>query len=124
MNSHIAKEQENTRQKGRLGENEAAEFLISNGYSIISRNYQTKRGEIDCIAEDPAGTLVFLEVKAAASDYFGHPAFWVNRAKQRKIASMARLYLAEHGITRRPCRFDVITIFKGKIDHIKNAFLA
>jgi putative endonuclease len=123
MNSNTM-EQENTRQKGRLGENEAAEFLIANGYAIISRNYQTKRGEIDCIAEDPSGTLVFLEVKAAASGHFGHPAFWVNRAKQRTIATMARLYLAEHGITNRPCRFDVITIYKGKIDHIKNAFLA
>ena len=117
-------EQENTRQKGRLGETEAAEFLIANGYNIISRNYQTKRGEIDCIAEDPAGTLVFLEVKAAASGRFGHPAFWVNRAKQRKIATLARLYLAEHSISRRVCRFDVITIYKGKIDHFKNAFLA
>jgi putative endonuclease len=123
MNSHT-EEQENTRQKGRLGENEAAEFLILNGYNIVSRNYQTKRGEIDCIAEDPSGTLVFVEVKAATSGCFGHPAFWVTRPKQRKIATMARLYLAEHGITKRPCRFDVITIFKGKIDHIKNAFLA
>ncbi|HUI90631.1 MAG TPA: YraN family protein [Chitinivibrionales bacterium] len=117
-------EQDNTRRKGRLGENEAAEFLISNGYRIISRNCQTKRGEIDCIAEDPSGTLVFVEVKAASTDTFGHPAFWVNRAKQRKIATLARLYLAEHDITGRPCRFDVITIYKGKIDHIKNAFTA
>ena len=123
MNSNPM-EQENTRQKGHLGENEAAEFLIANGYNIISRNYQTKRGEIDCIADDPSGALVFVEVKAAESGHFGHPAFWVNRAKQKKIATLARLYLAEHNITRRVCRFDVITIYKGKIDHIKNAFIA
>jgi putative endonuclease len=115
---------ENTRSKGRQGENEAADYLVSIGYNIISRNYQTKRGEIDCIAQDQAGTLVFVEVKAAMSERFGHPAFWVTRAKQRTIATLARLYLAEHNITSRPCRFDVITIYKGKLEHIKNAFLA
>jgi putative endonuclease len=119
-----AERPETTRSKGRQGENEAADYLVSLGYKIISRNYQTKRGEIDCIAEDRSGTLVFLEVKAASTDRFGNPAFWVTRAKQRTIAAMAKLYLAEHNITSHPCRFDVITLYKGKLEHIKNAFLA
>jgi putative endonuclease len=115
---------ENTRQKGYAGEDAAVDFLLSLGYSIISRNYQARRGEIDCIAEDPSGTLIFCEVKSAKSSLAGHPAFWVTRDKQRKIIRMAQRYLAEHGFNRRPCRFDVVTVYNGKIEHYKNAFFA
>ncbi len=115
---------ENTREKGYDGEDAAAEYLLANGYSIISRNYQAKRGEIDCIAKDPNGTLVFCEVKSARSLQYGHPAFWVTNDKKRKIIRMAQRYLVEHKYTGRPCRFDVITIVMGKIEHIKNAFLS
>jgi putative endonuclease len=115
---------ENTRQKGYVGEDAAVEFLLSLGYIIISRNYQARRGEIDCIAQDPSGTLVFCEVKSARSAKLGHPAFWVTRDKQRKIIRMAQRYLAEHRYTAKACRFDVVTIYNGKIEHYKNAFFA
>jgi putative endonuclease len=115
---------ENTRQKGNAGEDAAVEHLISLGYAIVSRNYQARRGEIDCIAEDPSGTLVFCEVKSAKSSNLGHPAFWVTRGKQRTIIRMAQRYLAEHRYTNKACRFDVVTIYNGKIEHFKNAFFA
>jgi putative endonuclease len=112
-----------TRAKGRIAEDKAAEYLLSLGYRIVTRNYQTRDGEIDCIAEDPNGTLVFVEVKSAYDLSMGHPFYWVTRGKQRKLAIMARRYLAEHSISRTPCRFDVIALVKGKIDHLRNAFL-
>jgi putative endonuclease len=115
---------DNTRQKGSAGEDAAVEYLISLGYTIVSRNYQARRGEIDCIAEDPSGTLVFCEVKSAKSSSLGHPAFWVTRDKQRKVSRMAQRYLVEHRYTAKACRFDVITIYNGKIEHYKNAFFA
>ena len=113
-----------SREKGYTGEDKAADYLIQNGYSIISRNFQSRKGEIDCIAKDDKGTLVFIEVKYAKSFAKGHPAFWVTWGKQRKIVAMARRYLGDHGITSQACRFDVIAIVGGKIEHIKNAFLA
>jgi putative endonuclease len=113
-----------SREKGYAGEDKAADYLLSCGYTIISRNFQSRKGEIDCIAKDAAGTLVFIEVKYAKSFSHGHPAFWVTWAKQRKLVTMARRYLGDHGYTRQPCRFDVIAIVGGKIEHIKNAFLA
>jgi putative endonuclease len=115
---------ENTRKKGYAGEDAAVEYLLSLGYTIISRNYQARRGEIDCIAQDPSGTLVFCEVKSSESPVKGHPAFWVTRDKQRKIIRMAQRYLAEHRYTTKACRFDVVTIYNGKIEHYKNAFFA
>ncbi len=124
MNNPSSFPNENTRQKGHTGEDAAVDFLASIGYKIISRNYQAKRGEIDCIAEDPSGTLVFCEVKSAKSPNLGHPAFWVTREKQRKVIRMAQRYLAEHRYTFKACRFDVVTVYNNKIEHYKNAFFA
>jgi putative endonuclease len=124
MNNTFLSSTGNTRQKGLAGEDAAVDYLASLGYTIISRNYQAKRGEIDCIAEDPAGTLVFCEVKSAKSPNLGHPAFWVTRDKQRKVVRMAQRYLVEHKFNTRACRFDVVTVYNGKIEHYKNAFFA
>ena len=115
---------ESSREKGYSGEDKASDYLLSCDYIIVSRNYQTKQGELDCIAKAPDGTLAFIEVKYARSGVRGHPAFWVTIGKQRKIIAMARRYLAEHKLTYQACRFDVITIIGGKIEHIKNAFLS
>lgn len=113
----------NRRQKGFYGEDQAADYLVSQGYVIVNRNYQTKRGEIDCIATAPDGTLVFIEVKSARSLAYGNPLFRVTRAKQQQIAKMAQMYLKEHKFTSQKCRFDVIGIVGNKIDHLRNAFL-
>lgn len=113
-----------SRETGFTGEDKAVDYLLGQGYTIISRNFQSKRGEIDCIAKDPKGTLAFIEVKYAKSPSRGHPAFWVTYSKQKKIIAMARRYLGEHGLSRQACRFDVITIVNTHLEHIKNAFLS
>ena len=112
-----------TREKGNRGEDQAVEHLLGQGYGIVCRNYQSRNGEIDCIARDPDGTLVFVEVKSSEGGHGAHPLFWVTPAKQRTLFKMARQYLAEHHITSTPCRFDVIAITRGKIEHIRNAFI-
>jgi putative endonuclease len=114
----------NTRQKGASGEDIAVEHLLSLGYTIVTRNYESRYGELDCVAEDPDGTLVFVEVKSARSPTMGSPLFRVTRAKQRQIILMARQYLADHDLTQRACRFDVIAVTRGQVEHLRNAFLA
>ena len=47
---------------GDQGETCAVEYLRRQGCHILTRNYRTKLGEIDIIADDH-GTLVFIEVK-------------------------------------------------------------
>ncbi len=113
-----------TRQKGRSGEDQAVEHLLAEGYRIVSRNYQTRDGELDCVAEAPDGTLVFVEVKAARDLSRGHPFARITRAKQRQLVRMARRYLADHGISVRACRFDVIAVVAGTVEHMKHAFTA
>ena len=51
---------------GREGERLAGEFLAARGYRILARNFRTRCGEVDLIAQR-AGTLVFVEVKARSS---------------------------------------------------------
>lgn len=113
-----------THQKGDIGEERAVEYLLSKGYTIVCRQYRSHKGEIDCIARDTDGTIVFVEVKSSRGNSYGNPLFWITVPKQRTIARVARQYLAEHRLSGLPCRFDVIAIKDNKIDHLKNAFLA
>jgi putative endonuclease len=114
---------ESTRAIGKSSEDLAADHLTTLGYAIVARNWQAKDGELDIIARAPDGTLVFVEVKSARRPGFGHPFQFVTRGKQRKIITMARRYLYENDMNNKPCRFDVIAVLNGKIEHLKNAFL-
>ena len=109
---------------GEKGEGLAREFLKKKCYKIIRQNYKTPIGEIDIIATD-GDTLVFIEVKTRESIEYGYPFEAVNKAKKRKIANVALLYLKK--IKEVPaCRFDVVSIFyedrTPKFDLIKDAF--
>jgi len=53
----------NNVETGKIGENSANEYLINNGYSILTRNHKERFDEIDIIARHPNGVLVFCEVK-------------------------------------------------------------
>ena len=109
---------------GEEGERLAVEFLKENGYRIIRRNFKTSIGEIDIIASE-GETLVFIEVKTRESIEYGLPFEAVTRAKKRKIANVALLYLKK--LKEVPaCRFDVVSIFYDgstpQFDLIKDAF--
>lgn len=116
---------------GRRGEDEAAKYLINNGYSVIARNYRAGHLETDIICEDETHT-VFVEVKTRtpASDKYGRPAASVNRKKSENLIKCAEAYLraarADGIATKRP-RIDVIEVYfdRGamKINHIMNAVI-
>ena len=95
---------------GDEGERAAARFLEGRGYRILERNYRTRRGEIDLIAQD-GRILVFVEVKVRLDDRFGGPAAAITRAKQARIARLAQQYLAWRRVGDRTCRFDVVLIW-------------
>ncbi len=105
---------------GDIGERQAAVYLMLHGYKIIKRNYRTRQGEIDIIAEKN-GALVFVEVKKRKNDVFGGGSAAVNTVKQKRIIKAAQSFLAFYE-KEVPCRFDVIEINANKITHIKNAF--
>lgn len=118
----------NTRSLGKQGEEIACDYLAAHGYRIETRNYRVRDGEIDIVAVDADGTLVFTEVKTAFGVHAGDPAFWVDRQKQRQIGHMAEIYLATHNLGEVPCRFDVIAICAApgrapEVTHYPNAFM-
>ena len=113
---------------GAWGEEKAARFLESKGYRILERNYHSRYGEIDIIAED-GEYLVFAEVRLRKNSRFGSPEESVDHRKQEKLRQTAELYLQTHETELQP-RFDVIALYaKDGMDtvplpvhHIKNAF--
>jgi putative endonuclease len=106
---------------GAHGEDKATEHLQSAGYEILARNYRHDRAEIDIVARD-GETVVFVEVKARRSKEFGRPEEAVGDAKRGQIRKAAQGFLLEHNLEDAPCRFDVLAIFNGDINHIRDAF--
>lgn len=113
--------------KGRSGEEKAAKHLKKLGYRIIEKNFKTKFGEIDIIAED-GEYLVFVEVKTRTSSRFANPEDYVDERKQRKILKSAQIYLLKYSLNERKCRFDVVSVSdtdKGvKVEVFRDAFCA
>lgn len=111
----------NNRSKGIEGENLAAEYLKKQGYRILERNFNTKVGEIDIIAEDK-NTLVFVEVKTRENTAFGQPIESITRNKVRSIVRTAQLYILSHKRQNSFCRFDIVEVLRGEVIHTKDAF--
>jgi putative endonuclease len=113
-------------QFGQASELLAERFLQAKGYRILARNLRTSLGELDLVAED-RGVLVFVEVKARATEAFGGAALAVDRRKQAKLVRLASQYLAQRHLSDRSCRFDVVLVqgppsAQGRIEHLQNAF--
>ena len=97
---------------GKYGEDLACNYLISNGYTILKRNFRCRRyGEIDIVASK-AGVLSFIEVKTRATQRYGKPAEAVTLAKQRKIYRCAEYFLQCEGLMSciPVLSFDVVEI--------------
>lgn len=93
---------------GARGEREAAALLRSLGYTVVTRNFRSRRGEIDLIALD-GDTLVFVEVKLRSGTEH-RPEEAVDRRKATRIRAAAEDYLALTGEHLRQTRFDLVAI--------------
>ncbi len=106
---------------GGAGEKLAVKFVKKKGFKILKKNYKTPLGEIDIIAQDK-DVIVFIEVKTRTSEEFGLPCQAVDKRKQEKYYKIATYYLQREKKMDVECRFDVIEIENGEINHIFNAF--
>jgi len=112
---------------GRRGERAAARALRDAGLRILQHGFRARCGEIDLIAEDDGGLLVFVEVKTRRGSGYGAPARSVTAAKRARIARVALVYLQRRSWLERPCRFDVVEVRIGprdttRVRHIPDAF--
>ena len=94
---------------GADGEKAAEEFLCTQRYRIIERNYRCPVGEVDLIALD-GKTIVFIEVKTRRGSRFGSPFEAVDQRKQGQVSRAAQYFLAKHRLHDRAARFDVVGV--------------
>ena len=111
---------------GQWGEEKASEYLKQQGYKILHRNYHTKYGEIDIIAEKN-DIISFIEVKTRKNSSYGFPAEFVNYSKQQKIIKTAEIYINTHFSEKKNYKFDIIEVFYYNsyifhINHLEGAF--
>jgi len=115
----------NSKLKGAIGEELAAEYLRGKGYTIVGMNYRVRGGEIDIIAQNRK-YLVFAEVKTRKSGKFALAMEYVTEAKIQRLILAAQMYLSQNPTKLQP-RFDVIEVYtpkgeKPRFNHIENAF--
>ncbi|UOD34927.1 YraN family protein [Deferribacteraceae bacterium V6Fe1] len=106
--------------KGKKGEELALNYLKNNGYELIEKNFKSKFGEIDLVMKD-GEVVVFVEVKYRLSEDYGSPKDAVTYGKIKKIIKTAEYFIVKNNLNSL-YRFDVVSIFKDNIEHIKNAF--
>ena len=110
---------------GNKGEDLACEYLKSQGYEILERNYRIRGGEMDIVAKE-GGYLVFIEVKTRWSHKYGLPSESMTVWKIRHLLKTAKFYLQKIRWGDGPYRLDFISIDYAdspgnpKIELIKN----
>ncbi|MCI5983362.1 MAG: YraN family protein [Marinilabiliaceae bacterium] len=107
---------------GKLGEDFAANFLMTKGYNIIFRNWRCRHLEVDIVAMD-ANTLVFVEVKTRHNAMT--PSDLISYRKMQFLRNAAEAYIKHFGY-QGDARFDVIILTKTplgfRVEHIQEAF--
>lgn len=109
---------------GKLGEDQAVDFLTKKGYQILDRNWKIGDLELDIVAQE-ADTLVFVEVKTRATDAWGNPEDAVDELRKNRMSRAANAYIKFKRLDI-PYRFDIIAIVVNdnqlQIKHIEDAF--
>lgn len=100
------------RELGLRGEEFAAQHLIESGFSILERNWRCRYGELDIVAQDADGTVVFVEVKTRSSVKQGTPLEAITYRKARTLRTLALAWLKEQGSYVPHIRIDAICIVK------------
>src|SRR6202011_6027847 len=101
-------------------------FLREQGLHIIAKDWRSRIGQIDIVAED-GETLVLVEVKARRGTGFGLPEEAVDARKQQKLRTLMETYRLATKRQRQQCRIDVLGLILDdrlqvtRCEHIPNA---
>lgn len=102
------------RELGAFGEQVAVEHLAGLGLRILQRNWRCRYGELDLIAVEGSGTVVFVEVKTRSGDGFGGIEYAVTPQKVRRLRRLAGLWLAGQDAMWAGVRIDVVGVRVGR----------
>jgi putative endonuclease len=105
---------------GNKSEDLAVDYLQSNGFDIIERNYYASRlGEIDIIAKK-GSVIHFVEVKSSFKDF--EPIYNITPTKLHRLIKSANYYLKAKKLDFAWC-IDALIIKNGKVELIENITL-
>lgn len=108
--------QDNTTTKGNKAEELAKNFLIEKGFSFITHQYRTRRGEIDLIMKNKK-TLIFVEVRSRQHKSLVDPLETITWHKQQNIIYSAKVFMQYNPWTNDfEVRFDVICVYVNKLN--------
>ena len=93
---------------GKWGEDRAADYLRSLGYTIVARDWKSGHRDIDIVAID-GDTMVFVEVKTRSNRNYTDPEQAVDYFKLRNLQSAINHYIKYFHVDR-DVRFDVVTV--------------
>ena len=105
------------------GENFARDKLVSEGWTIVERNWRAGRYEIDIIAVDPSGLLVFVEIKTRITSVEAGVSMYglesITPLKRQKLVVAANIYLHNNNLVEKGGRLDVIVVNYQRKQHRK-----
>ncbi|MBT3704174.1 YraN family protein [Candidatus Peregrinibacteria bacterium] len=88
-----------SKKTGNKGENIAATYLEREGYKIIQKNYYSKYGEIDIIAENQ-NIIYFFEVKTRYHSSLNHPLESITYKKSQCLIKTSLHFLNQNNENR------------------------
>ena len=111
---------------GKAGEALAEDFLKQKGYTLLARNYRTRRGELDLVFSH-RNKLIFVEVKTRSAEEWSRPADAVDARKKRLLSQTALDYLKLLKNPQVKFRFDIVEVLLHdgavrELRHLPNTF--
>ncbi len=95
--------------QGQEGERQAGLYLSGLGYSMVKKNWKSRRGEIDLIVRKNE-VYYFVEVKFRKSKAYGSGAEAIHPLKQKKMVSAVLDYIQKNRLTNIDIRLAALII--------------
>ena len=101
---------------GAWGEWVALKHVLNLGWIVVTRNWRSKRGEIDLVAWEDS-VLVFIEVRTRFSFLLQRPEESVDAGKIRRVESTIDDFICRFDLGRFEQRLDLIVVETGDLRH-------
>lgn len=115
--------------RGQWAERLAARWLVAHGWTLLTRNFRCRGGELDLVVQQ-ADVVAFVEVRSRRRGAPASALESVTPRKQLRLARAASRWLQDRppGPVPSSCRFDVITVRPERngdytIRHVPGAFV-